>query len=726
MGVAAGVILACAFAVTVATPAQAASRPQPRPVPSLEPAKTKLLWTKLVRRRRPAASATTADCRPLRAVFYTSTDWLRLATKLAAASSPCAQYYISIPPLAADKTAFRWDQPWRIRALGPQFHVLAEIHWTGWSSWVATTGHTYYEAGLEARRRMAASGFDVASGDTWIVNELSSAVRKGTGVARANVREFVRGLHDGDGTVPVVKGAVFITGMASSTSSLADYKVRLQDWYGDAAFWSDMSAYVSDWSQELYGDVATYAVPGADLASRRAHLDDYLQHELALADAGPDSVAGARGFLHATYSPLANAAWTWTSGFGRTDVPLSAMQDFVSAQTYALRSYSARKGLADDHFGFAWSPRNVDNAPWTTDFVAQSGQLIDRLAAAIRDSAQPVDLADPGVGACGPAGQNSWCSAELAGGAFNEAWKTFATWSPPGLGFATAPLALTAGDASGPVSVRLQTIGVLQTATAPTDVTLSTSSPVGGLAASTAGPWTPTLTVTIPVAGSATPSVYYRDTKAGSVTLTASSAGRLNATQTETVAAAPLARLAVAPSSATVLLGASRAFAATGTDTYGNAVPVVPAWSLDVGTPGTLSAASGTSTTFTASTTATGSGGVVATVGTVTARAPVAVVAPKARVSSIVYALSSGRLVLTLTVLNASTGKPVAGAAVWFAVWRDTSGYFAASRTTGADGKATYVTASPIPTGCYTTKVTQLTATEVVWDGVTPANRFCR
>src|SRR5204862_311945 len=83
--------------------------------------------------------------------FYTSTDWLRLATKLAAAASPCAQYCISIPPLAADKTAFRYDQPWRIRALGPNFHVLAEINITGWTKWVAENpGATWYDAGVEA------------------------------------------------------------------------------------------------------------------------------------------------------------------------------------------------------------------------------------------------------------------------------------------------------------------------------------------------------------------------------------------------------------------------------------------------------------------------------------------------------------------------------------------------------------------------------------------------
>ena len=39
-----------------------------------------------------------------------------------------------------------------------------------------------------------------------------------------------------------------------------------------------MSAYVSDWSQEVYGDFRRYAVPGAPIQVRRDYLNDYLQH----------------------------------------------------------------------------------------------------------------------------------------------------------------------------------------------------------------------------------------------------------------------------------------------------------------------------------------------------------------------------------------------------------------------------------------------------------------
>src|SRR5215216_5060413 len=270
-GVGSGALRRVRWAVLVAVAAgcaglAAAPASAKAPVPSLQPAKTAKAWKQLVQRPRAYSFRAASTCRPLRAVFYTASDWLRLATKLAGAPSACAEYYISLPPIVADKTTFRYDQPWRIRALGPNFHVLAEIHMNAWSTWVANNGGSWYAAGVEARRRMAASGFDVASGDSWSVNEFSTAVRRGDGDARANVRDLVRGLYEGDGTVPQVKGAVLITGMGQQTTNLSTYKANLQAWYVDTPFWTDMSAYVSDWSQEVYGDVRNYAVAGVTLA----------------------------------------------------------------------------------------------------------------------------------------------------------------------------------------------------------------------------------------------------------------------------------------------------------------------------------------------------------------------------------------------------------------------------------------------------------------------------
>ena len=147
-------------------------------------------------------------------------------------------------------------------ALGPSFHALAEIHFTTWQRWVASTGSSWYQAGVEARRRMSAAGYDVAAGDTWAVNELSSAVRRGDGARRAEIRDFLRGLFDAGGEGAPTRGVAFVVGVAQRVP-VATYKARMQEWLQDSAFWVDMNAYVSDWSQEVYGDVRSYAAPGA-------------------------------------------------------------------------------------------------------------------------------------------------------------------------------------------------------------------------------------------------------------------------------------------------------------------------------------------------------------------------------------------------------------------------------------------------------------------------------
>ena len=163
----------------------------PAPVPSLEPAATQALWrsSPTARAFRPLTVA--ADCRPLRGVFYAATDWLRLATKLASRASPCAQYYISIPPVVADKTKPRPDQAARIRALGPAFHALAEIHLTAWQKWVTSTGTSL------VRRRRGGSPTDGGS-------RIRRQRRRHVGCQRADVCRPPRrrNLPDGHARVP--------------------------------------------------------------------------------------------------------------------------------------------------------------------------------------------------------------------------------------------------------------------------------------------------------------------------------------------------------------------------------------------------------------------------------------------------------------------------------------------------------------------------------------------
>ncbi|MCS7008099.1 MAG: hypothetical protein NZL88_11150, partial [Gaiellaceae bacterium] len=348
--------------LAVAVPAESADHgaralPGPGVVPSLEPEETQALWATIVRWRARQA-APSEECRPMRLVFYAATDWLRLATKLAANASPCAEYYISIPALVGNRTQMRRDAAWRIRALGPNFHPMAEFHFATWSRWVAETGSSWYEAGVLWRKRMAEAGFDVTQGDTWVVNELPSTVRRGDGNARASVRELLRGLYEGDGMRPT-RGVVLVVGVGQRLDNVSVYQHALQSWLEDAAFWSEVQTYVSDWAQEVYGDVRAHAVPGTSVVARRELLSDFLHHKLVLASAGPPTVEVARTYLRDAHTPLGNAAWERDQGYGWTMVPAEQMAAYVSAQVHAMRHFGATSGASRDRGGFAWAPRNA-------------------------------------------------------------------------------------------------------------------------------------------------------------------------------------------------------------------------------------------------------------------------------------------------------------------------------------------------------------------------------
>ena len=635
-----GLILSLSLAAVVSAGSADASsshrvKTEPAPVASLEPAATAKLWRRLVatRSRQPRA---TADCRPLRSVFYAATDFLRLATKLAASESPCAEYYVSIPAIVGNKTQPRRDQAWRIRALGPNFHAMAEIQYGAWNQWVASTGSTWYEAGTTARERMADAGYDVSKGDTWAINEANSAVRRGTGRARANLRELLRGLWEGDGT-QLTRGAVFVIGVGQRTIDVSLYQTTLQSWLADSAFWADVSIYVSDWSQEVFGDVRNYSVPGVSTADRREYLNDYLQHELVLANAGPPATDPARSYLQAAFSPLANAAWEYESAYGWTMVPMEQMAGYVSTQVYALRHFSATTRQAQDHWGFGWDPNNKTGAT-AGDFVNKTGFVLDRLAQAIRDSSETADSVDPGSAACGPPGQNVWCTGDVEGAWLNEAWKSFRVWTQPALEFATAPQTIAAGAPSAPMTLFLTTSsGTPTTTLTPLTVTLSSSSPEGTFSTSPAGPWLPTLSLEIASGKGTSDAFYYLDTHAGSPVVTGSAEDVMSATQTETVTLGQAVSLTVAPASATVRARGSRKFVAETVDAYGNVIPVPATWSLTPATIGTIAPTIGSTTTFTASPTI-GQGTVTATLvtpsGTLSTSATVRVTPRRLRIAS--------------------------------------------------------------------------------------------
>ena len=716
-------LLALAASVAAAPDASAASGTQP--VASLAPRETAAQWARLVRGHDPQPLAVAAGCRPLHAVFYAATDWLRLATKLAAQASPCAQYSVSIPPLVADKTKPRPDQAWRIRALGPSFHALAEIHLTAWQKWVNAGNGSWYEAGVEARRRMAAAGYDVAAGDTWALNELSSAVRRGDGTWRTNVRELMRGLYDAGGEQAPARGVVFVVGVGQRVTTVATYKARLQEWLQDSAFWVDMNAYVGDWAQEVYGDVRSYAVPGSPVIQRRDALTDYLEHPDLLAAAGGAVSGTANAFLAQTASPLGSAAWQWDGSFGWTLVDAPLMQQFVSAQVYAMRSHDASSGRAEDRWGFAWAPRNPGSVP-KNEFASAAGSVLDRLAAAIRDSAAD-SPSDPGVLACGPPGKNLWCGGDLVGANPTPSWATFRAWSPTTLTFVTPPPTLVAGAVSTPITIQPQVANVPARPQTPLDVTITTSSPTGTLATSTTGPFTPTVTVQLAPGAFSTVQVYYQDTTSGTATLTASAAGAVAGTQSLTVSGAPAVSLAIEPAATTLPLGATASFSAVGVDAFGNPIPSLSAaWTLAPGTPGTLAPTSGPSTTYAASGRI-GKGQVIATVttptGLLTATATITVTPPPVvRVAAIRYGVRKRTLNVYVTVVDAR-GRRVPNAAVTVFLYRNGKLYArAGGRTVG--GRMTFT--RPASTGTYRAVVRKVTAPGLRWNAKTPVNRFVR
>jgi hypothetical protein len=713
------VALACAVAATLAGPVTAAPSP---PVASLDPQATQALWERLTSRRQIRPLSVEAGCRPLRATFYAATDWLRLTTTLAAKASPCAQYYVSVPPVVADKTKPRPDQAQRIRALGPAFHALAEIHYGAWQKWVASTGSSWYQAGVEARRRMAAAGYDVNAGDTWALNEVSSAVRRGDGSARVNVRELLRGLYDAAGEGPPTKGVVFVVGLGQRVPTLGTYKARVQEWFQDAQFWVDMNAYVSDWAQEAYGDVRSYAVPGAPLPGRRDGLVEYLRHIDLLATAGGAVSGTANAFLGNAGSTLANAAWQWDSAFGWTAVDDVLMQQYVSAQVYALRNHGVRAGRPIDRFGFAWAPKNLD-ALAPSDFTRRTAAVLDRIATAIRDS-EADSPADPGIAACGAGG--TWCAGDLAGSSLSAAWRGFRAWSPTTLAFVSPPQTIAAGTVSQPIQVQAQVAGVAARPAAVVSATITSSSPTGLFATAPEGPFAPTLTVQLPAGAFATSQLYYQDPTAGTATLTATAAGVVAGTQQITVGGAAPVSLRVEPATATVLPGGAVPLTAVGVDSFGNATPTAALWTVSPATLGALTAPMGTTTTFTAGTEP-GVAQVTATVttptGTLTATSSVTVTPPPpVRVSTVRYGVAKKRLYVYVTVVDGRR-KRVRDASVTVALYRNGKVYArAAGRTTA--GRMTF--SRPASIGVYRTKVTRVAASNRVWDRVTPANTFTK
>jgi hypothetical protein len=307
-----------------------------------------------------------------------------------------------------------------MRALDPRIHPVAEIRFTseaGWRAWAVEGGATFYEAGVEARRRMAKAGLDAAAGEIWALNELGPDIREGVPGRRDEIREFLRGLHEGAEGMPEARGIVFDIGVLD-VPDVDAYRASLQEWLTDGAFWSDLDEYVDFFAEEVYAGPQDWAAPGASLDERTQSLNDFLYHVRVLAEAGPDEVEPARAFLERTYVPLANAAWPHALIAQTNEVDAETMAEFVSGEVYAMRRYAANGETVPDAIGFAWAPNPAE--PHYSD--AGRDTVLNRLATAI-DDALPEDPS----AACDAEGQD-WCAGELEGASLDDTWKAFATW----------------------------------------------------------------------------------------------------------------------------------------------------------------------------------------------------------------------------------------------------------------------------------------------------------
>ena len=354
---------------------------------------------------------------PVEVVVYSQGGWNLLAAAFHDNPSVCANYWLSIPSLTSDRTMLRAPaESDRIRRLGPRFHALAEFSWGGWA---AVPGMTWFEKGVEFRRRMVTAGYDVASGDAWAINELPSTVRYDP-TTRANVRAAMRGLYTGPAGSRTVRGAAFVIGFGQSTEVLGAYKRNLENWITDAPFWVDANRYAQWWGQEVYPDPAATCVGSATVGERAAALNTFLQHvpQLASATGAPPAAATARSYLGRTFIPLMTAVWQ-SPAYQTGSLSLAQMQHFVSSQVYATRVWAAAHNTPDGRIAFAW-----DNP--TTGSPADARALADRLAAAIAGAYG--NNGGRAARACGSSTAYTWCRCTVAGATFNRGWGGFSTW----------------------------------------------------------------------------------------------------------------------------------------------------------------------------------------------------------------------------------------------------------------------------------------------------------
>jgi hypothetical protein len=328
-----------------------------------------------------------------------------------------------------------------VRTLGPQFHPLVEVvlGGTGWGQWVAAGNGSWYDAGVEMRRRIAALNLRFDLGETWLLNEFNRTTRiDGDPYTRSAMKELVRGLYEGAPGMQPLPGAVEI-GISFGHQNLPDvagYKAELKPYLQDADFWSFMQGKVRWLLHEAYADTRNHGVPGSTLEQRRSHLEDYVFHLLELAKAGGRHSTTVDRFLNDAFVPFVNGggyvalggdAFDFTTGHGNTEVSVDQMMRFASEQIYTVRHYGEthRGEPVAKRIGFSWQPQNRYMLP-LDEFEADVDTQAARLAEALRWAYGPGGTPE---GACiASATVVDWCTFEREGALFVDTWEIFRSW----------------------------------------------------------------------------------------------------------------------------------------------------------------------------------------------------------------------------------------------------------------------------------------------------------
>ena len=144
---------------------------------------------------------------------------------------------------------------------------------TGWANWVNEPGQnrTWFDAGVEFRRAMEEAGYDVTSGETWLINEFDRSTARDAPrqppdhdwppARRADMRELMRGLYNGAQGMPEGPGIaeIGIHFRHQNIPNVNRYRLDMERWLADAAFWADADRYLRWIAVENYPDTRLWA-----------------------------------------------------------------------------------------------------------------------------------------------------------------------------------------------------------------------------------------------------------------------------------------------------------------------------------------------------------------------------------------------------------------------------------------------------------------------------------